>query len=111
RHIDKYLVFKAGMFRTKKLSAYAESHNKGCLVLTDDVLNFEMKPLNNILSIPVASITKVEPTNRLLGKNSEKLMLKVEFENSYGLNDAIALSVNEVTSWAKAIKAAKKIHV
>ncbi|MGK0296610.1 MAG: hypothetical protein ACI9XC_000199, partial [Gammaproteobacteria bacterium] len=31
--------------------------------------------------------------------------------NSYGLNDAIALSVNEVTSWAKAIKAAKKIHV
>ena len=76
------------------------------MVLTDDELYFEMALLSKVLSIPTASIIRVGQTNRLLGVNPGRPMLKVEFEDSNGNNDSIALSVKELDMWKQVITAA-----
>ena len=102
RYLDKCAVFRA-----QESNGYSQAQGKGYLVLTDDELYFEMTLLNIILSIPVASIVKVEKANRLLGVNPGRPMLKVVFKDSTGKNDAIALNVKELAMWIKAITEAK----
>lgn len=98
RYLDKQAVFRAQQSR-----GYSQAQGKGYLVLTDDELYFEMTLLSVILSIPVASITRVEKTNRLLGVNPRRPMLKIEFDDGSGNNDAIALNVKELAAWMNAI--------
>ncbi len=101
RFLDKYTVFRA-----QESHGYSQSGGRGYLVLTDDELYFEMILLSKVLSIPVTSITKVGQTNRLGGRNPGTPMLKVEFEDSNGNNDSIALSVKELAMWKKEITTA-----
>jgi hypothetical protein len=92
-------------FRAQESHGYSQAEGKGYLVLTDDELYFDMVLLSKVLSIPVASIIKVGQTNRLLGVNPGRPMLKVEFEDSNGNNDSIALNVKELEMWKKEITA------
>ena len=103
RHLDKCAVLRA-----QESHGYSQSEGKGYFVLTDDELYFEMVLLNRAISIDVASIIKVGKTNRLLGVNPGRPMLKVEYKDRNGNNDSIALSVNELELWKKAITAAMR---
>ncbi len=105
RYLDKCAVFRA-----QESYGYSQSQGKGYLVLTDDELYFEMVLLSKVLSISAASIIGVGQTNRLLGVNPGRPMLKVEFKDSNGKNDAIALNVKELEMWKKAITASISEH-
>jgi hypothetical protein len=99
RYLDKRAVFRA-----QESHGYSQSEGKGYLVLTDDELYFEMVLLSKVLSISTASIIKVGQTDRLLGVNPGRPMLKVEFEDSSGNSDSIALSVKELARWKKKLQ-------
>jgi hypothetical protein len=105
----KYLD-KCAVFRAQESHGYSQSEGKGHLVLTDDELYFEMVLLNKVLSISASSIIKVGQTNRLLGVNPGRPMLKVEFKDRNGKNDSIALSVKELEKWKRAITAIMSEH-
>jgi hypothetical protein len=105
RYLDKVAVFRA-----QESHGYSQSEGKGYLVLTDDELYFEMVLLNKVLSIPASSIIKVGQTNRLLGVNPGRPMLKVEFKDRNRKNDSIALSVKELEKWKRAITAIMSEH-
>ena len=94
RRLDKYAMFKA-----QRSNGYSQSQGTGYLVLTDEVLYFEMSLLDKVVSIPVTSITRVGETRRLLGVGTIRPMLEVEFEDANGEMDAIALSVKELAAW------------
>lgn len=95
---------KCAVFRAQESHGYSQPQGKGYLVLTDDELYFEMVLLNKVLSIPTAFILEVGQTNRLLGVNPLRAMLKVDFEDDKGNKDAIALNVKELALWKKEIK-------
>ena len=105
RYLDKHAVFKA-----QESHGYSQTQGMGYLVLTDDELYFEMGLLKKVLSISAASITKVGQTKRLRGVGTLRAMLKVEFEDHNGINDAIALYVKELESWKKAIQEVMNEH-
>ena len=98
RHLDKNAVFKA-----QESDGYSQTQGMGYLVLTDDELYFEMGLLNKVISISAAFITRVGETKRLLGVGTIRPMLKVEFKDSKGNNDSIAIYVKELELWKKAI--------
>ncbi len=94
---------KCAIFRAQESSGYSQIKGMGYLVLTEDELYFEMILFNKIISIPTASIIKVGKTNRLLGVNPGKPMLKIEFNDKNKKNDSIALNVKELKKWQEAI--------
>jgi hypothetical protein len=97
---------KCAVFRAQESHGYSQSQGKGYLVLTDNELYFEMTLLSKVLSIPTISIIKVGQTNRLLGVNPGRTMLKIDFEDNAGNNDSIVLNVKELGKWKKEITAA-----
>ena len=97
---------KCAVFRAQESDGYSQSQGMGYLVLTDEELYFERTVLKKVLPIPITSIKKVGETNRLGGQNPGKPMLKVEFEDSNGNKDSIALSVKELAMWKKEITTA-----
>ena len=98
RYLDKCAIFRA-----RVSNGYSQSQGKGYLVLTDDELHFKMTLLNIEIQIPASSIIRAGKTNRLLGVNPGGTMLKVDFKDIDGEDDAIALSVNELDTWIKEI--------
>ncbi len=98
RYLDKSAVLKA-----QESDGYSQTQGMGYLVLTDEELYFEMGLLNKVISISTASIIKVGQTKRLLGVGTLRAMLKIEFKDSNGNNDSIALHVKELELWKKAI--------
>ncbi len=105
RYLDKTASFKA-----QESDGYSQTQGMGYLVLTDDELYFEMGLLNKVISISAASITKVGETKRLLGVGTIRPMLKVEFRDSRGKNDSMALHVKELESWKKEITSVMNEH-
>lgn len=103
RYLDKHAVLRA-----QQSNGYSQSQGMGYLVLTDDELYFEMTLLSITISIPASSLIKAEKIRRLLGVNPIRPMLKVEFIDSNGKDDAIALNVKETENWIDAIS--KLIH-
>lgn len=101
RYMDKKVVFRA-----QESDGYSQGEGMGYLVLTDDELDFEMALLDKVLSIATSSITKVGETNRLLGVNPARTMLKIDFKDSNGKDDAIALNVKDLKRWIREISAA-----
>ena len=98
KRLDKHAVFKA-----QQSHRYSQSQGMGYLVLTADELYFEMGLLSKVLSIPVASITKVGQAKRMLGVGTIRPMLKVEFKDARGEMDAIVLFVKELAEWKREI--------
>ena len=101
KRVDKQAVFKA-----QQSHRYSQSQGMGYLVLAADELYFEMGLLSKVLSIPVASITKIGQTRRMLGVGTIRPMLKVEFKDANGEMDAIALFVGELNAWKREISEA-----
>ena len=99
---------KTARFRAQESHGYSQAQGMGYLVLTDDELCFDMVLLDRPLVIPNSSITGVTQTNRLLGVNPGRAMLKVEFKGSDGNPDSIAVTVKELEAWKKAINAERR---
>ena len=105
RFLDKHAVLKA-----QESYGYSQAQGMGYLVLTDTELYFEMTLLDRTISIPVSSITKIDQGYRLLGVGSVRKMLIIEFVNSEGNKDSIALIVRKLELWKKEIKAVVREH-
>ncbi len=56
-----------------------------------------------MLEIPVDSILDVDEARRLAGQSTLKKVLKIEFTNSLGNKDAIAIGVKDLPQWKKVI--------
>ena len=96
--MDKYALYVA-----RERDGYSHFRGNGYLVLTNDELFFERQLNKMIVKIPVNSILGVDKTRRLGGQAPGKLMLKVNFKNSDGSEDAIAWKVKELDKWINTI--------
>lgn len=105
RFLDKHAVLKA-----QKSRGYSQVQGMGYLVLTDNELVFEMQLLDNSITISTDSIQSVGKTKRLLGVGHVLWMLLVEYKDSGGKDDAIALRVKHLAKWQALIKAAVEVR-
>lgn len=97
-HLDKTVTFKG-----HESEGYSQIQGGGYLVLTDEELYFEMTMMEKIVSIPVSSILKVDQSRRLKGVGTIRPMLIVEFADSNGEKDSIAVFVRNLPLWIKHI--------
>ena len=92
--MDKYARFIA-----QQSDGFSQSGGMGYLVLTSQELYFKQQLLNKEISIPASSLLSVGETRRMGGKSPLRTMLKVNFKNVDGKEDAIALIVKHLPSW------------
>ncbi|MCK4994108.1 MAG: hypothetical protein KAS13_03570 [Candidatus Omnitrophica bacterium] len=81
----------------------AQIRGNGILVLAEGVLYFKMWAPAKELSIPFTSITGVETPKFFLGKSKMRPLLKVNFKNKDGNDDAAWLLAN-MPHWQPAIE-------
>lgn len=98
RLLDKYAVLKC-----HESCGYSQVQGVGYLVLTDDILHFEMGLLDKDIQISTSDIFGIEETRRLLGVGTIRLMLRIMYKNSEGENDSIALFVKDKAKWTEEI--------
>lgn len=82
----------------------AQIRGNGVLVLSEEVLYFKMWALDKELSIPLASITGVETPKIFLGRTKMRPLLKVNFKNKDGNDDAAAWLLKNLPHWQSAIE-------
>jgi hypothetical protein len=97
------LVDKNALFVAQESDGYSHFRGIGYLVLTDDELYFKRQLINKVIQVPISSIKNVRETYSLGGQNLGKLMLRIDFDDSSGKNDSMALRVKELKRWKKAI--------
>jgi len=71
----------------------------GVLVLTPEVLYFEMWVPRKVLQIPITDIIDIEVTKWHLKKTKNRDLLKVHFMNMSGEPDSAAWLVNNLDFW------------
>lgn len=76
----------------------------GVLVLTDTELFFEMWAPTKELSVPVSHIKSVESVKIFLGKTKGWPLVRVNFQNENGRDDAAAWLVGNPKEWIEAIQ-------
>jgi hypothetical protein len=86
-------------------SGYAQVRGNGLLALTVDGLHFRMFRPRRYLSIPLESIRLISHPRWFLGKTKLQELLRVDFVNPDGDEDACAWLVNDPQWWAEAITA------
>jgi hypothetical protein len=101
RFTDRHALYIA-----RESDGYAHLRGTGVLLLTDDLLYFEQQLTRKAVSIPLSSITRVGETLRLGGQSTGRPMLRVEFRNAEGAEDAIGLRVRELERWKREIEGA-----
>jgi hypothetical protein len=79
---------------------------QGCgpLVLTEKELLFAMPGLLMFVAIPLSSIRSVTRTRRFKAKCILKTLIRIDFQNEAGQEDAIAWYVKDLDSWMQALK-------
>ena len=97
--LDKQVFLAA-----QESKGYSQSQGLGYLILTDEHLIFDMQLMDNIITIPLSSITNIGQTRRMGGKSTGKTWLKVEYRDNSGRNDALALSVKNLDVWQEKLK-------
>ncbi len=100
---DIKLLDKTAMYIAQESDGYSHTRGIGYLVFTDEELYFERRVGKKVLEIPVDSIIDVGETRRLSGQSTLKKVLKIEFTNSLGNKDAIAVGVKDLSQWKKVI--------
>ena len=91
------------MFHAQESDGYSHTRGIGYLVLTDDELYFERRVVKKVLEIPISSILDVGETRKLSGQSTIKPVLKIEFTDSLGKKDTVAIGVKELLQWKKVI--------
>ena len=97
------LLDKTAMFHAQESDGYSHTRGIGYLVLTDDELYFERRVVKKVLEIPISSILDVGETRKLSGQSTIKPVLKIEFTDSLGKRDTVAIGVKELLQWKKVI--------
>lgn len=75
----------------------------GVLVLTPELLVFELWSPRRRFEIPVGSITAVSTPKSHLGKSRFRPLLKVEYENRGGQVDSCAWLIGNLETWHAAL--------
>jgi len=102
-YIDKYARIIAQQSRGS-----SQTSGMGYLVLTAQELYFKLQLMPMEIAIPVDSLLGVGETDRMLGKNPLRTMLKVDYKSSDGSKDAIALLVKDLPRWKAEISTVMK---
>jgi hypothetical protein len=97
------LIDKTALFVAQESDGYSHFRGNGYLVLTDDELYFERQLVSKVVQVPITSIKNVGETRSLGGQSPGKLMLRIDFKDSSGKSDSIALRVRELERWKSAI--------
>jgi len=84
-------------------SGYAQVRGNGVLALTEKGLHFRMLAPRKYLFIPLDSIREVSHPRWFLGKTKAKTLLRVDFVNREGEQDAAAWIVPQYQWWGEAI--------
>ncbi len=90
-------------FRAQESYGYPQTSGMGYMVLTEQALYFELVLLDRSLVIPRSKITDVDTVYRLLGVSPGRLMLKISFTDESGQPDAIAVTMPDMDTWARAL--------
>ena len=93
-------------------NAYCMGHQsmqvqkRGCgpLVLTEEELLFAMPSLLMFIAIPLSSIRSVTRARRFKAKGILKTLIRVDFQNDEGQEDAIAWYVKDLELWMQALQ-------
>jgi len=110
RFKNKDILFldKVAVLHAQESEGYSQSSGMGYLVLTEQELYYEMVFFGKIFPIPLNSIKRVSETKRLGGKSTLWPMLHIEYKDSTGNPDSIALRVKELSKWQTKIKSAMR---
>jgi len=71
----------------------------GVLLLTDEILFFEMWKPKKEIKIPIKSITKISNPKSHMHRTALRPLLKVWFKNDTGEDDSVAWWVRELDKW------------
>ncbi|MBD3278234.1 MAG: hypothetical protein GF388_08040 [Candidatus Aegiribacteria sp.] len=83
---------------------YRQVRGNGILILTDSELFFRMLLPAKELRIPLRSVTSVETVRSFLGKSKLRTLVKVNFRNSQGADDAAAWLVKDTDQWIDGVR-------
>lgn len=84
---------------------YAQLRGNGLLALTDRYVRFRMLYPRREISIPLDAITAVSTTRSFLGKRKGKELLRIDFRNGEGKEDACAFLVRSARRWTSILEA------
>ena len=91
------------LFFGQESKGMGQVRGNGVLVLTPELLYFELWTPRRRFEIPVASITAVSSPKSYLGKSRSRPLLKVEYENRGGQADSCAWLVRNRETWRGAL--------
>jgi hypothetical protein len=91
-------------------SGIAQVRGNGLLALTSGGIRFRMLAPARTLFIPVASIRGISHPRWFLKKTKVKVLLRIDFVNEKGKEDAAAWIVRDLQWWDEAIGALKDGH-
>ena len=92
------------MFHAQESDGYSHTRGIGYLVLTDNELYLERRVVTKVLEIPTSSILDVGETRKLSGQSTIRPVLKIEFTDSFGKKDTVAIGGRELLQLKKAIR-------
>jgi hypothetical protein len=85
-----------------------QGRGNGTLVLTDSELYFERWLPRKEFHVPLSTIQSIETPTSFLGKTNFRKLLKVDFRNDAGQNDAIAWLVPDLEGTKQALEVVMK---
>ncbi|MBN2026018.1 MAG: hypothetical protein JW854_04595 [Actinobacteria bacterium] len=86
---------------------YKQIRGNGVLALTDKGIHSRMFVPRKYLFIPLGSVRAVSNPRSFLGKTKARLLLRVDFVNEEGRDDACAWLVPSLQWWSGAVEALK----
>lgn len=90
---------------------YAQVRGNGALALTDRGIRFRMLLPRRHLFIPLASVRGTSRQRSFLGKTKFRELLRVDFVNDRGEEDACAWLVPSLDWWLEAVEALRSSRV
>jgi len=106
---DKNIILSANNanFFGQQSRKSTQVRGNGILILTAEDLYFEMWRPKKILQIPISSVLRIEITKSFLHKSLFRKLLKVEFTNQEGEEDAAAWWVTSLEKWIEELERVK----
>lgn len=92
-------------FFGRQSAGYKQVRGNGILALTDRGIHFRMLIPRKELFVPLASIKDISQPRSFLGKTKLRYLLRVDFVNEEGGDDAGAWLVPSLQWWSEAIAA------
>ncbi len=99
-----YLVEDCNFFGQQSFG-YKQVRGNGILALTDKGIHFRMLIPSKELFVPLDSIKDISQPRSFLGKTKMRDLLRVDFVNEQGRDDAGAWLVPSLQWWSEAVEA------